>query len=447
MKDNDSRKSYASITDGKSAAGYESWKQLQLQRQVMEDVVKRFEGKGDCNIAVLTGTALGVLAFDIDGDEAQEYFDKVVEKLADSEISTAIKNTMITKTGSGHGKHIVFRVDTIEFQSTSEMIKTTTLWSGTSNHSEIKLKGDGGYIVMPRSLHANGRYYEFINEVAPVNLSTKQIQKLVEALDITGRSNQSSSSDVGNNNDENGRGRPVGEFWSLDNTKTEQMISNLEPSYKEGHRDELVFGLSGLLFKNKVALVSAKNLLSTLCDRTDDEEKDSRIKVLENTYMKALNGDQITGATHLLEALTLICNNDEVTALKTLQQLSQVLRSEKENNYNSGDSDNDGSSNGFRDKTTQMLVKLVKEHTLLLFKDQYGIPNIQIKVLNHTEIMPVQSKRFEHYLTKLYFDYTDGKKVAGSESLNNAIRIIYAQALFSEQEKTLHLRVAWGEKN
>jgi len=299
---------------------------------------------------------------------------------------------------------------------------------------------------MPYSIHASGRRYEFLNEVIPVNLSSKQIHKLVEALDTTDRTGSSGSSNAGINNNKNERRYSAGEFWSLDNTNTEQMISNLEPSYKEGHRDELVFGLSGLLFKNKVALVSAKNLLSTLCDRTNDEEKSNRIQVLENIYMKALNGDEITGATHLLETLTLICNNDEVTALKTFQHLSQILRSEKENNYNRGDSDSDGSSNGFRDKTTQTLVKLVKEHTSLLFKDQYGIPNIQIKVLNHTEIMPVQSKRFEHYLTKLHFDYTDGKKVAGAESLKNAVRIIYSQALFSEEEKTLHLRVAWGEK-
>jgi hypothetical protein len=438
--------SQAIKADGKSAAGYESWKQLQVQRQEHEDVVRRFEDKGDCNIAVITGTALGVLAFDIDGNEAQEHFDKAVEKLADTDISTAIKNAMITKTGSDNGKHIIFRVDPTEFQSDGEKIKTITLWIGTSSHSEIKLKGDGGYIIMPHSLHASGRYYEFINEVIPVNLSREQVHKLIEALDITGRSNQYSSFDVGNNNDENGRGRPIGEFWSLDNTNTEQMISILVPSYKEGHRDELVFGLSGLLFKNKVALVSAKNLLSTLCDRTNDEEKNSRIQVLENTYMKALNGDEISGATHLLDVLTLICNNDEVTALKKLQHLSQILHSEKKN-YNSGDSDNDGNSNGFRDKTTQTLVKLIKDQTILLFKDQYGIPNVQIKVLDHTEIMPVQSRRFEHYLTKLHFDYTGGKKVAGSESLNNAIRIIYAQALFSEEEKTLHLRVAWGEKN
>jgi hypothetical protein len=432
--------------DGKSAAGYESWKELQKQRQELEDVVKRFEGKGDCNIAVLTGTALGVVAFDIDGEEAQEHFDKVVEKLSDIDVSTAIKNTMVTKTGSGHGKHIIFRVNTAEFPSDGEKIKTITLWIGTSSHSEIKLKGEGGYIIMPYSIHASGRRYEFLNEVIPVNLSSKQIHKLVEALDTTDRTGSSGSSNAGINNNKNERRYSAGEFWSLDNTNTEQMISNLEPSYKEGHRDELVFGLSGLLFKNKVALVSAKNLLSTLCDRTNDEEKSNRIQVLENIYMKALNGDEITGATHLLETLTLICNNDEVTALKTFQHLSQILRSEKENNYNRGDSDSDGSSNGFRDKTTQTLVKLVKEHTSLLFKDQYGIPNIQIKVLNHTEIMPVQSKRFEHYLTKLHFDYTDGKKVAGAESLKNAVRIIYSQALFSEEEKTLHLRVAWGEK-
>ena len=63
---------------------------------------------------------------------------------------------------------------------------------------------------MPRSLHASGRSYEFINEVTPANLSREQIHKLVQALDITGRSNQSRSFDVSNNNDENGRGRTAG---------------------------------------------------------------------------------------------------------------------------------------------------------------------------------------------------------------------------------------------
>ena len=138
--EDDKSNSEAAKADGKSAAGYESWKELQVQKQELDDVIKRFEDKEDCNIAVLTGTTLGVFAFDIDGDEAQAHFDKAVEKLADNDVSTAVKNTMITKTGSGLGKHIIFRVNPTEFQSTSKKIKTTTLWGGSSNHSEIKLK-------------------------------------------------------------------------------------------------------------------------------------------------------------------------------------------------------------------------------------------------------------------------------------------------------------------
>jgi Bifunctional DNA primase/polymerase, N-terminal len=120
-------------------------------------VIRRFKGKEDCNIAILTGTALGVIAFDIDGEEAQTHLVKGVEKLDDDDISTAFKNTMITKTGSGFGIHIIFRCDPTEFQVTNEKIKTTTLWIGNGTHSEIKLKGDGGYIIAPDPSYSRRR--------------------------------------------------------------------------------------------------------------------------------------------------------------------------------------------------------------------------------------------------------------------------------------------------
>ena len=43
-----------------------------------------------------------------------------------------------------------------------------------------------------------------------------------------------------------------------------------------------------------------------------------------------------------------------------------------------------------------------------------------IKVGNHAEIMQIQSRKFEYYISKLYFDSVKGKNVAGSESVNNA---------------------------
>jgi hypothetical protein len=80
--------------DGKSAKGYGPWCGLQSQPQTLEDVEQRFKGKEDCNIAILTGTALGTIAIDIDGKEAQKHFDKMIDSLGDPQISDAIRNTM-----------------------------------------------------------------------------------------------------------------------------------------------------------------------------------------------------------------------------------------------------------------------------------------------------------------------------------------------------------------
>jgi DNA polymerase elongation subunit (family B) len=434
--------------DGKSAAGCEPWKDLQDRRQEIEDLIRRFEGKRDCNIANLTGTVLGVFAFDIDGDEARIHFDKEVARLDDDYISNAIKNTMVTKTGSGFGRHIIFRCDPTEFEVNNERIKTTTLWTGNGSHSEIKLKGDGGYIIAPPSLHASGKRYEFINEVVPICLTKQQINKLVGAfVKAEHKRHIISSIDVRKCNNSNNGNRHLGkEFWNLQNYNIEQIVSLSKDHYKEGHRDELIFGLSGLLFKNKVALISAKDLISTLCNSTNDEEKNSRIQVLENTYLKALNGDEISGATHVLEVLTLVCNNDKSAALQILQQISDVLHTGREQNDKVLDY-GDGNNSDVPETVSRTLIKLFDEKALLFFKDQHDIPNVRIKVSDHAEIMPVQCKKCEYYIRKLYYDSTSGKKVAGSESLNTAIQTTLAKSLFSGQERTLNLRVAWGIQN
>jgi hypothetical protein len=45
----------------------------------LRDVERRFHGKKDCSIAILTGTVSGMIAFDIDG-EVQKHFDKMIER-------------------------------------------------------------------------------------------------------------------------------------------------------------------------------------------------------------------------------------------------------------------------------------------------------------------------------------------------------------------------------
>ncbi|HZD35617.1 MAG TPA: DNA polymerase domain-containing protein, partial [Nitrososphaeraceae archaeon] len=162
------------------------------------------------------------------------------------------------------------------------------------------------------------------------------------------------------------------------------------------------------------------------------------------TYMKGLNGEELKGKSQVLEVLTLLHDRDEAAANKTLQSLLQAVRS---NESEAPQENDDNGTEPKGNKSANLLMQQVQENALHFFKDQYGMPYVTIKVANHVETMPIQSKKSEYYVSKLYFDSTNGRKVAGSESVNNAIRVMHAQALFSGQERTLGLRLAWGKKN
>lgn len=434
ISNNDAEAS-SKYADGKSAKGYGPWGELQSQLQTLEDVERRFQNKEDCNIAILTGTVLGILAFDIDGEEAQKHFDKMIETLGDSQIADAMRNTMQTRTGGSYGRHIILHVNPPEFIGNGDCIRTATLWKGNGSHSEIKLKGEGGYIIVPPSLHTTGRRYEFINKVTPATLSREQIFMVLHVF----RASNDNNGGVG----EGGMNRAEHSlFKNFEGSKVTEIVSVLKEHYRAGSRDEMIFGITGLLFKNGVSLPSANEIISTLCDSTNDEEKTSRLEVLKNTYTKGLNGEELKATSQVLKVLTLLHGGEEASskALQSILQIISVSDAEGEQDENNGAKTKDS-------KPANLLMQLVKQNTILFFKDQYGVPNVTIKVANHAETMPIQSKKFEYYISKLYFDSTKGKNVAGSESVNNAIRVIHAQALFSGQERILGLRVAWGKKN
>ncbi len=80
-----------------------------------------------------------------------------------------------------------------------------------------------------------------------------------------------------------------GHFKTLTDANIEQVISNIKDSYRKGYRDPIIFGLAGLMFKNKIKFQSTKDL-EKLCDFTKDEEKSSRLSVVQNTYLNGLEG-------------------------------------------------------------------------------------------------------------------------------------------------------------
>ena len=224
----------------------------------------------------------------------------------------------------------------------------------------------------------------------------------------------------------------------LQDDKFEQLITDIKDSYQRGSRHDFVFGLSGLLFKNKISLPSAKRLISLLCDFTYDEEKDSRLITLSETYSKGLDGQEIKGATQLQKVLLRIHSSPHISD-KILGKVTRVLQVDDIHNSNNND-DRDT-----RPSSTQILVRLARQNAALLFKDQYGVAYGRIKVAEHTEILALESTKFEYYLSKLYYDFTAGN-IVSQESLNNAKRVLMAQTLFEGPTRELNLRVAWGEE-
>ena len=206
---------------------------------------------------------------------------------------------------------------------------------------------------------------EFINKVTPVTLSREQITKLVQVF--------STSNDNNDDQDEGGisfKNRAENSlFKNLESSKVMEIVSVMKKHYRDGTRDEMIFGITGVLFKNKVSLTSAKEIINTLCDSTNDDEKISRLEVLKNSYMKGLNGEELKATSHVLEVLRLLHHGDEAIAKKVLQSILQVISGPDAE----GEQDDDNGMEYRGNKFANLLRQLVKQNTLLFFKDQYKV--------------------------------------------------------------------------
>jgi len=107
-------------------------------------------------------------------------------------------------------------------------------------------------------------------------------------------------------------------------------INLLTPYWVEGKRDKLVLSLSGLFRKQGKGTNTIKHIISLICDITNDSEKDSRLKVVENTFrkdeseIKGLAGLKELGLPNdIIEQLTLesmsVTNSSDIV-VKSLQE-------------------------------------------------------------------------------------------------------------------------------
>ena len=112
--------------------------------------------------------------------------------------------------------------------------------------------------------------------------------------------------------------------WSrikLNDEQIHSLYQLLSPCYTTGYRDEIIYGLSGLLHKHHIAIESSMSLVQKLS--INDEERDSRISILHSTYQK--NPKEVSGYQYLLSVLENVVEGGLASAKNILRKIVNII--------------------------------------------------------------------------------------------------------------------------
>jgi hypothetical protein len=116
----------------------------------------------DANIGIPTGAASGFWVLDVDGIAGSESLQRLCK-----EQGSQIEDTRHSRSGGG-GSHLYFQYPGFEVESSNGRLARG-----------IDVKGDGGCIVAPPSVHLSAGRYEWIDESAPISPAPTWLLELV----------------------------------------------------------------------------------------------------------------------------------------------------------------------------------------------------------------------------------------------------------------------------
>jgi archaellum biogenesis ATPase FlaH len=113
------------------------WTEYQKKLPTKEEVHHWFVMNPDANLGIVTGKVSNLVVFDLDSEQAKEY----------AEEEGGFPQTPKAKTGKG--SHIYMKYPGFEVKNR------------VNKKLAIDIRGDGGYVVAPPSLHGSGRRYSW----------------------------------------------------------------------------------------------------------------------------------------------------------------------------------------------------------------------------------------------------------------------------------------------
>ena len=122
-----------------------AWQDYQQRLATVDEVTTWWAQHPDANVGIVTGKISGIIVLDVDGEPGIETIKR--ERLQ-------IIPTLTVRTGGG-GYHYIFR-------HPGGIVRNFT-----RKLPGIDLRGDGGYIVAPPSIHPSGNRYEWLIKESP----------------------------------------------------------------------------------------------------------------------------------------------------------------------------------------------------------------------------------------------------------------------------------------
>src|SRR5579863_8197604 len=135
----------------------------------VEQVSRWWSENPSANIGIVTGAASGILVIDLDGDTGRDSFYDLLK-----EHNSVALDTLGVRTGGG-GYHLYFGYPQNRVRNSASKLAT-----------RVDVRGDGGYVVAPPSMHATGSRYEWLDaEVPIVSLPEWMLGLLVKPTPLT----------------------------------------------------------------------------------------------------------------------------------------------------------------------------------------------------------------------------------------------------------------------
>jgi hypothetical protein len=170
----------------------------------------------------------------------------------------------------------------------------------------VDIKGEGGYVVAPPSVHPSGKRYTFLRFTKTTGhqirvISEELYNRLLELLEKVTETkltfwwmqeDAKPKAEEGNREEAPKQETPKQETKdeganngrALTNTQILKITKILEPVYRAGARHGIILFLTGWLYKSGIAYESAEALVKAICDNFGDEECEDRLYTLRDTY-------------------------------------------------------------------------------------------------------------------------------------------------------------------